>query len=46
MLRTTKNMREKYERIQSLVFSLIPEKWESIYLYASVNPNAIDSNSR
>ena len=36
MLRTTKNMREKYEKIQSLIFSLIPEKWEAIYLYASV----------
>jgi len=36
MLRTTKNMKEKYEKIQSLLFSLIPEKWDSIYLFASV----------
>ena len=36
MLRTTKNMKEKYEKIQNLLFTLIPEKWESIYLYASV----------
>lgn len=36
MLRTTKNMKEKYEKIQNLLFTLIPEKWEAIYLYASV----------
>lgn len=36
MLRTTKNMRDKYEKIQSCLFDLIPEKWEEIYLYASV----------
>lgn len=36
MLRTTKNMKEKYEKIQNYLFMLIPEKWEEIYLYASV----------
>ena len=36
MLRTTKNMKEKYEKIQNYIFSLIPERWEEIYLYASV----------
>lgn len=36
MLRTTKNMKEKYEKIQNYLFTLIPEKWEEIYLYASV----------
>ncbi len=36
MLRVTKNMKEKYEKIQNYLFSLIPEKWEEIYLYASV----------
>ncbi len=36
MLRTTKTMKDKYEKIQSILFSLIPEKWEKIYLYASV----------
>lgn len=36
MLRTTKNMKDKYEKIQNLLFDLIPEKWEEIYLYASV----------
>ena len=36
MLRTTKNMKEKYEKIQNYIFTLIPEKWEEIYLYASV----------
>lgn len=35
MLRTTKNMKEKYEIIQNYIFTLIPEKWEEIYLYAS-----------
>lgn len=39
MLRTTKNMKDKYEKIQSLIFTLIPEKWEEIYLYASVVGN-------
>ena len=36
MLRTTKNMKEKYEKIQNYLFSLIPEKWDEIHLYASV----------
>lgn len=36
MLRITKNMKDKFTKIQSLIFSLIPEKWENIYLYASV----------
>ena len=36
MLRTTKSMKEKYEKIQNYIFALIPEKWEEIYLYASV----------
>ncbi len=36
MLKTTKTMKEKYERIQSILFSLIPERWEKIFLYASV----------
>lgn len=42
MLRTTKNMKEKYESIQNYIFTLIPEKWEEIYLYASVY---IDENN-
>lgn len=36
MLRTTKNMKDKYEQIQNLLFDMIPEKWEKIFLYASV----------
>jgi len=36
MLRTTKNMKDKYEKIQNCLFDLIPEKWDEIYLYASV----------
>lgn len=36
MLRTTKTMKKKYEQIQNYIFTLIPEKWEEIYLYASV----------
>lgn len=39
MLRTTKLMKDKYEKIQKYLFSMIPEKWEEIYLYASVNQN-------
>lgn len=39
MLRTTKNMRDKYEKIQNYLFDLIPERWEEIYLYASVIEN-------
>ena len=39
MLRTTKNMKDKYEKIQEYLFSMIPEKWEEIYLYASVSTN-------
>ena len=45
MLRTTKNMKEKYEKIQNYIFSLIPEKWEEIYLYASAIPNGANAKS-
>lgn len=37
MLRTTKLMKDKYEKIQKYLFSMIPEKWEEIHLYASVD---------
>lgn len=36
MLRTTKNMKDKYEKIQNQIFNMIPEKWDKIFLYASV----------
>ena len=36
MLRTTKNMKDKYEKIQNLLFEMIPEKWDKIFLYASI----------
>lgn len=36
MLRTTKNMKDKYEEIQNQLFYMIPEKWEKIFLYASI----------
>ena len=36
MLRTTKNMKDKYEKIQNQLFNMIPEKWDKIFLYASV----------
>ena len=36
MLRTTKNMRDKYEKIQNYLFDLIKERWDEIYLYASI----------
>lgn len=45
MLRTTKSMRERYERIQNYIFSLIPEKWDEIYLYASVVTNSENKQS-
>ena len=30
-------MKDKYEKIQKYLFSMIPERWEEIYLYASIN---------
>ena len=36
MLRHTKKMKEKYENIQKKLFYMIPEKWENLYLYASI----------
>ena len=45
MLRTTKTMKEKYEQIQNYIFTLIPEKWEEIYLYASVYKEENNSQS-
>lgn len=45
MLRTTKTMKERYEQIQNYIFALIPEKWEEIYLYASVYKQKENSQS-
>ncbi|MBR3249455.1 MAG: DUF600 family protein [Clostridia bacterium] len=36
MLRHTKKIKDKYEDIQKKLFYMIPEKWENLYLYASV----------
>lgn len=36
MLRHTKKIKDKYEDIQKRLFFMIPEKWENLYLYASV----------
>ena len=36
MLRHTQKIKEQYEEIQRHIYSMIPEKWESLYLYASV----------
>jgi hypothetical protein len=36
MLRHTQKIKELYEGIQRHIYSMIPEKWESLYLYASV----------
>ena len=36
MLRNTKKIKDKYEDIQKKLFYMIPEKWENLYLYASV----------
>ena len=38
-------MKEKYESIQKYIFALIPEKWEEIYLYASVYKEEHNSQS-
>ena len=37
MLKHTKKIKEMYEDIQKRIFYMIPEKWESMYLYASVS---------
>lgn len=36
MLRHTQKIKELYEEIQRHIYSMIPENWESLYLYASV----------
>jgi len=36
MLNNTKNIRTKYEEIQRKIFYMIPEKWDEVYLYASI----------
>ena len=36
MLRHTKKIKDRYEDIQRKLFYMIPEKWEDLYLYASV----------
>ena len=36
MLENTKNTRKKYEEIQRKIFYMIPEKWDEVYLYASI----------
>lgn len=33
---TTPKMKEIYEKIQSKLFEMIPEKWDRVYLYASI----------
>lgn len=36
MLRVTKSIKEKYEDIQRKLYYMIPEKWDELYLYASI----------
>ena len=36
MIRQTKKIKEIYENIQKKLFYMIPEKWENLYLYASI----------
>lgn len=36
MLKTTRKMKEIYEDIERKIFYMIPEKWDQVYLYASV----------
>ena len=37
MLKHTKKIKDMYEDIQRHIFYMIPEKWEKMYLYASVS---------
>lgn len=37
MLKHTKKIKEMYEDIQQRIFYMIPEKWDKMYLYASVS---------
>lgn len=39
MLRHTKKIKEKYKDIQEKLYYMIPEKWDSLYLYASIIEN-------
>ena len=43
MLKHTKKIKEMYEDIQRRIFYMIPEKWDKMYLYASVS-DLIDKN--
>ena len=36
MLENNREIEEKYQEIQKKIFYMIPEKWEEVYLYASV----------
>lgn len=36
MLNHTKKIREIFEEIQKILFYMIPEKWDKLYLYSSV----------
>ena len=36
MLNHTKKIKEIYEEIQKMIFYMIPEKWDKLYLYSSV----------
>lgn len=36
MVQTTRKIKEIYQDIQKKIFYMIPEKWEELYLYASV----------
>lgn len=45
MLRNTKKIKDKYEDIQKKLFYMIPEKWENLYLYASVIDKPNDNST-
>ena len=36
MLNHTRKIKEIYENIQKTLYYMIPEKWDSLYLYSSV----------
>ena len=36
MLKTSKKIKDIYEEIQKKIFNVVPEKWDELYLYASI----------
>ena len=39
-MKTTYDIKQRYSNIQNKIYSMIPEKWDKLYLYVSVLENA------